>query len=106
MNEKEDKWDLTLFQILRLRGNVTYLIDDNHTYTDILLRINMFIEKGLVRKTDDSFVLTEKGQDYYQQLNCSLGKRGLYKYFMESNENKKTTINVEDIYIPRKRLKL
>lgn len=106
MNEKEDKWDLTLFQILRVRGNASYLIDDNHTYTDILLRINKFIEKGLVRKTDDSFVLTEKGQDYYHQLSCSLGKRGLYKYFMESNDNKTTSISTEDIYIPRKRFKL
>ena len=106
MNECEHKWDLTLFQILRVRGNVSYLIDNEHTYTDILLRINKFIENGILRKIDDSFVLTENGQDYYHKLSRSLGKRGLYKYFMESSENKKTTINVEDIYIPRKRLKL
>lgn len=106
MNDKEDKWDLTLFQILRVRGNVNYLIDRKHIYTDILLRINKFIEKGLVNKTDDSFVLTENGQNYYHLLCRSLGKRGLYKYFMESNDNKTTSISTEDIYIPRKRFKL
>lgn len=106
MNDNNHKWELTLFQILRVRGNVNYLIDSKHTYTDILLRINKFIEKGLVKKIDDSFVLTGNGQNYYHQLCRSLGKRGLYKYFMDSNDNKTTSISTEDIYIPRRRFKL
>lgn len=52
MNE-DKKWELTLFQILRIKGNVYYLIDDRHTYTDILLKIKTLGEKGLVNP--DSF---------------------------------------------------
>ncbi len=102
----DKKWELALFQILRVCGNVYYLVDDKHTYIDILLYINKLKEQGLVNKVDDQFKLTKDGQVYYHQLCRSLGKKGLYKYFMESNDYKTPAISSDDIYIPRKRLDL
>ena len=105
MNE-DKKWQLTLLQILRVCGNVYYLVDDRHSYTDVLLFINKLRAQGLVCKENDSFKLTKEGFSYYHQLCHALGKKGVYKYFMESSENKTVAINIEDIYIPRKRLRL
>ncbi len=105
MNE-DKKWELVLFQILRVCGNVYYLADEKHTYVDILLYINKLIKQGLITKKEDQFRLTKDGWSYYCQLCRLLGKRGLYKYLIESNENKISAISIEDIYIPRKRLEL
>lgn len=99
-------WELTLYQVLRVNGNVYYLIDEKHSYTNVLLYISTLRKHGMVNKIDDSFQLTRDGHRYYHQLSRTLGKRGLYKYFMESIENKTESINNDDIYIPRKRFKL
>ena len=106
MNVEDKKWELSLFQILRVCGNVYYLADERHSYTDILLYINKLKEKRLVIKDENQFKLTKEGQIYYQQLCRSLGKRGLYKFLMESNNKRTPALAIDDIYIPRKRLDL
>lgn len=106
MSAEDKKWELSLFQILRVCGNVYYLADDRHSYTDILLYISKLRDRGLVIKTDDQLRLTKDGQIYYRQLCRSLGKRGLYKYLMESNDKRIPSLALDDIYVPRKRLNL
>lgn len=105
MNEN-NKWELLLLQILRVRGNVFYLVDENHTYTDLLLEINKLREKKYLVKFEDTYELTEKGLQYFHDLSKTLRKRGLYKYFMVNTYFKATAISIEDIYIPRKRFEL
>lgn len=97
-------WQLRLFQIIRVRGNVFYLVDSEHTFTDIVLYLNELIEQGLLQKKEDQYSLTANGQSYYTNLCRELGKRGLYKYFMEAEEYKITKLDVNDIYIPKKGL--
>lgn len=99
-------WELFLFQILRVRGNVFYLVDEQHTYTDVILKINKLRNQDYLVKSEDTYELTEKGLQYFHDLSRTLRKRGLYKYFMENTYFKTTAISIEDIYIPRKRFEL
>lgn len=99
-------WELLLFQILRVRGNVFYLIDEQHSYTDIILKINKLRNQEYLVKIEDTYELTEKGMQYFHDLSKTLCKRGLYKYFIENTFFKTTAISIEDIYIPRKRFEL
>ena len=105
MNENSN-WELLLFQILRVRGNVFYLVDEHHTYTDLLLEINKLRDKKYLVKTKDTYELTDKGVQYFHYLSKTLRKRGLYKYFMENTCFKTTAISIDDIYIPRKSFEL
>ena len=103
---KDDKmWQLRLFQILRVRGNVFYLVDDKHTFTNILLYLNELIEQNLLQKREDQYILTDSGNTHYFKLCKELGKRGLYKYFIEAEEYKITKLDINDIYIPKKSLR-
>lgn len=99
-------WELLLFQILGVRGNVFYLVDEQHTYTDIILKINKLRDQEYLVKIEDTYELTEKGMQYFHDLCRTLRKRGLYKYFMENTDYKTIAISIEDIYIPRKRFEL
>lgn len=98
-------WQLRLFQILRVRGNVFYLVDSEHTFTDVVLYLNELIEQNLLQKKEDQYILTARGQTHYSLLCKELGKRGMYKFFMEAEEYKITKLDVDDIYIPRKGLR-
>lgn len=98
-------WELRLFQILRVRGNAFYIVDSKHSYTDIVIYINGLIEKGFIQKRDDQYILTASGQTRYIMLCKALGKRGLYKYFMEADEYRITKFGINEVYIPRKSLK-
>lgn len=98
-------WQLRLFQILRVRGNVFYLVDSEHTFTDVVLYLNELIEQNLVQKKEDQYILTASGQTYYSVLCKELKKKGLYKFFMETEENKITKLDVNEVYIPKKGLR-
>lgn len=104
MNDN-NMWLLRLFQIIRVRGNVFYLVDEEHTYTNVLYQLNVLIDKGQLRKQNNQYILTKQGLQYYDKLCQELGKRGLYKYFMEAEEYKVTKLNPDDIYIPEKSLR-
>lgn len=98
-------WLLRLFQILRVRGNVFYLVDPEHTFTDIVLYLNELIGKNLLQKKEDQYILTASGLSHYTKLCRELGKRGLYKFFMEAEEYRITKLDVNEIYIPKKGLR-
>lgn len=106
MNVNDSKQrELKLFQILRVRGNVLYLVDDQHSFTDIQLRINKLKNDGLLQVENGTLNFTQKGKDYYKQLCKDLNKRGMYRYFMEADNHRVTAISLDDIYIPKRRLK-
>lgn len=99
------QWQLRLFQIIRVRGNVFFLIDEEHTYTNVLYHLNTLIDRKLLRKQNNQYLLTEQGQQHYNELCKEMGKRGLYKYFIEAEEYKITKLDINDIYIPKKSLR-
>lgn len=99
-------WELRLLQIIRVKGNVSYLIDDNHNYTDVIIKINELGDRGFLVKDEDSFILNQQGVEHFHRLCRTLSKRGMYKYFMDATEFRTTSLSIEDIYIPRKRFEL
>ena len=80
-------------------------VDDKHTFTNILLYLNQLIEQNLLQKREDQYILTDSGNTHYLKLCKELGKRGLYKYFIEAEEYKITKLDINDIYIPKKSLR-
>lgn len=98
-------WELRLFQILRVRGNAFYLVDPEHSFTDIVLYLNELIEHGFIKKQEEQYILTTSGQTRYIMLCKEVGKRGLYKFFMEADEYKTTKLDINEVYIPKKSLK-
>lgn len=102
---KDKVWIFYLLVIIRSKGNILFIVNNDHSIPDILNQVNEFIKNGLVCRKKHEYNLTEEGEHYFRQICCQLKKRGLYKYFIESLDNQINPISFDDIYIPRKRFK-
>ncbi len=97
---------LFLMQLIRVDGNIEHLRSLGWSYIDVLSQLDRLSGKGLLIQKEYSYKLSSSGEKYFQTICRNLRKRGLYKYFSPDYTERTSKLSEEDIYIPRKGLKL
>lgn len=98
MNDKE--LDLRILQIIRVNGNIKHLLDSGCTHTDIINILNRFMKQGIISVNNIGMSITVKGNQYFNCLCNSLGKKGISRYLSPDIQQRTLPISRDTIYIP------
>lgn len=98
MNESE--LDLQFLQLIRVNGNMYHLLISGWSHSDIIKTLSRFAKQGIVKVNDSGTSMTAKGNQYFNNLCKSLGKKGIGRYLLPDIQHRIQAISKESIYIP------
>ncbi len=96
----ESELDLQLLQLIRVNGNMYHLLISGWTHTDIINTLSRLAKQGVVKVKDSGTSMTAKGNNYFNNLCKTLGKKGISRYLSPDNRQRIKPIPKETIYIP------
>lgn len=103
MNGKNKQWILSLLQIIKVDGDINFLMNEEYTFLKFTRAMHQLKKEGYIHIEGNKTLLTDKGETLYNQLCRDLGKRGLYRYIMPNLKNQFPSMALDDIYIPKKK---
>jgi predicted transcriptional regulator len=93
---------ILLLQIMKGNGNITSLINQGLTYSQIANYTDFVIEKEYISIIDNKFKITEKGEKRLKSLNTKLNRKNSNMWISPRYECKVEKMKLSDIYIPKK----
>lgn len=113
MNENTDKdWTLHLLKVVSKNGNINELLYGEYDLPFLMRQIRVYVQNGVLARVEGRYVITEEGNRLRIAITKELGYRGIYKNVMHDFRYIRPQIpcliqdmDIEDIYIPRKRAK-
>lgn len=103
MKDKDKQWILSLLQIIKVDGDINFLINEEYTFLKFTRTMRQLKKEGYIQIKGDKTLLTDTGETLYNQLCRDLGKRGLYRYIMPDLRNQFLPMALDDIYVPKKK---
>lgn len=106
MNENIDKeWTLHFLTIVARNGNINELLYGDYDVSYMLRSLRIFEADGVIEHREGRFVLTERGIHLSCTLQRQLGLKAIYRFVMPDRRYRLESMSVDDIYVPRKRVK-
>lgn len=106
MNANMDKeWTLHFLTVVARNGNINELLYGDYDVSYMLRSIRMFEAEGVIEQREGRFMLTEQGIHLSCTLQRQLGLKAIYKFVMPDRRFRLESMIVDDIYVPRKRVK-
>ena len=103
MNGKNKQWILSFLQIIKVDGNINFLMNEEYSFLKFTRTMHQLKKEGYIRIEGDKTLLTDKGERLYNQLCRDLGKRGLYRFIMPDLRSQFPPMALDDIYVPKKK---
>ena len=95
-----------LLQIVKHNGSLESLVEQGLIYTQIVQLIEEAVENGYLCEEKSKLIVTDKGDKVIQRIRKQLREDGLTQWISPKYEEKIDKLKKDDIYIPKKRLKL
>jgi DNA-binding HxlR family transcriptional regulator len=106
MKENIDtEWKLHLLTIIARNGNVNELLYGDYDLQYLLRQLRVFVEEGLVARVENSYRITQKGEELSCSIRNTLHYKGINRFVLPDRRFSIDTLSVEDIYIPKKKMK-
>lgn len=94
-------WQIQILSAVKHNGNVMNLLDVQHTLDDLMNALQSLEVDNLILEIGGAYVLTDEGETKLNQ--SQKDKKGIYKYIFEDKMYQTERLDIEAIYIPRKR---
>ena len=94
-------WQIKLLYYIRCNGNVNDLIYDSYTMNDVVETVHEMVKCGILCYSDSRYCVTPEGDKVFQK--SRIHEKGMYKYMFGDSSKKIDSIDINDVYIPRKR---
>lgn len=99
--KESDDWRCRIISAIMHNGNVEDLLYGTHTLDDLMVELHSLETAGFIIKENRTYKTTELGEKILADTNRE--KRGIYKYVYEDQMYRMERLDLEAIYIPRKR---
>lgn len=106
MKENTDtEWELHLLTIIARNGNVNELLYGDYDLQYLLRQLKVFVEEGFVARVENSYHITPKGTELSCEIRNTLHYKGINRFVLPDRRYLIATLSVDDIYIPKKKVK-
>lgn len=106
MKENIDtEWKLLLLTIIARNGNVNELLYGDYDLQYLLRQLKVFVDEGYVAHVENSYHITQKGEKLSCSIRNTLHYKGINRFVLPDRRYSMDSLSVEDIYIPKKKVK-
>ncbi len=99
---KEDERLLLLLHMIRINGNIEYLLRSHYTLNELSIKMELLRTNDLICVNRTGIYLSKAGEVLFHQLNKKIGRRGLYKYFCIDSTACNPPMSQDVVYIPKR----
>lgn len=102
MKEFND-WQCRIISVIIHNGNIETLLYDDYTLDNLIGELHFLEATGYIKKENSTYIVTDLGLAILDETNNQ--KKGIYKYIYEDQMYQFERLDIDAIYIPRKRRK-